>query len=138
MSANLDLVRLIFADWERGEFGSAGWAHPQIRLEVVGGTSEANFSGVTEMAAGFREFVTAWEGYRMEADEIRELDDARVLALTHDAGRGKASGLEISPIGKERACVFDVVDYKVTKLVVYWDRDRALADLGLTAEREEP
>jgi hypothetical protein len=131
MSANLDLVRLIFADWERGDFGSAGWAHPQIRLEVVGGTSAGTFSGVTEMAAGFREFVTAWEGYRVEADEIRELDDARVLALTHDAGRGKASGLEISPIGRERACVFDVVDDEVTRLVIYWDRERALADLGL-------
>jgi hypothetical protein len=131
MSANLDLVRSIFADWERGNFGSADWAHPEITQEVVGGPSAANVSGVTEMAASFREFVTAWEGYRVEADEIRELDDARVLALTHDAGRGKASGLEISPIGRERACVFDVVDNKVTKLVVYWDRERALAELGL-------
>jgi ketosteroid isomerase-like protein len=136
--ANLDLVRSIFADWERGDFGSADWAHPQIRLEVVGGTSEANFSGLTEMAAGFRGFVTAWEEYRVEADEIRALDDARVLALTHDAGRGKASGLEIAPIGSARAFVFDIVEYKVTKLVVYWDRDRALADLGLSPKLGPP
>ena len=37
MSANLDLVRSIYAAWERGDRSSVEWAHPEIEYELVGG-----------------------------------------------------------------------------------------------------
>jgi hypothetical protein len=37
MSENLDLVHSICADWARGDYSSAAWAHPEIDYELVGG-----------------------------------------------------------------------------------------------------
>jgi len=42
-----------------------------------------------------------------------------------------ASGVEAEQGGTKGANVFDVCDGKVNRLLLYWDRDRALADLGL-------
>jgi hypothetical protein len=56
--------------------------------------------------------------------------------LVHDSGRGRASGLDLESIKGERATLFCVHNGKVARLVVYWDRDRAFADLGLGREGE--
>ena len=134
MSSNLDLVRSIFADWERGEYRSIGWAHPEIENEIVGGPSSGSRRGLAGMAELWRDFLSAWEDVRFGADEYRELDGERVLALTHASGRGRTSGLELSQIRTQGAHRFHIRDGKVTRLVIYWDRDRALADLGLAPE----
>jgi hypothetical protein len=53
------------------------------------------------MAEGWRGFLGAWEGFRTEVEEYRELDGERVLVLVH-----------------------------------YFDRERALTDLGLATEAD--
>jgi ketosteroid isomerase-like protein len=75
--------------------------------------------------------LSPFENARIEADEYRELDACRILVFVHNSGRGRTSGLEIEQMHVKAANVFHVHDGKVTRLVAYWDRDRALADLGL-------
>ena len=72
----------------------------------------------------------------MEADEYRELDDERIVVMTHTGGgRGKTSGLELGQHGGTGgAMVFHVSAGKVTRLVGYFDSHRALADLGLASD----
>ena len=133
-SANVDLVRSIYAAWERGDFSSAEWASPEIEYVMVGGPSPGSWKGLAGMAEGYGDFLSAWEKYRAELEECRELDNERVLVLDHFSGRGKTSGLELGQMRSQGAALFHVHDGKVTRLVLYWDRERAFADLGLAPE----
>ena len=83
------------------------------------------------MAEGYRGVLGGWEEVRVKADEYRALDDERVLVLDRRTGRGRASGLELGKIGSTAATLFQARNGKIIKLALYWDRDRALADLGL-------
>jgi ketosteroid isomerase-like protein len=128
---NVDLVRSIYAAWERGDWSSADWAHTDIELVMADGPSPGSWRGLAGMAEGWRDFLSNFEGYRIEAEEYRELDDQRILVPSHRRGRGKASGLDLGEM-RSGAVLFHVRDGKITKLVGYFDRDRALADLGLS------
>jgi len=121
-SANVDLVRSIYAAWERGDYSSAEWAHPGIEFVIVEGPSPGSRTGLAGMAATWREFLSAWEDYRIFADEYRELDDERVLVLLHAGGRNKTSGLELGQTqARGGTCLFHIHNGRVTKLVVYYE-----------------
>ncbi len=49
-------------------------------------------------------------------------------------GRGKTSGIELGQMQMRPAALFHIRDNKVTRIVNYFDRERALADLGLAPE----
>jgi ketosteroid isomerase-like protein len=131
MSENLDLVRSIHAAWERGDFTSVEWAHSDIEFVLPDGPDPGAWRGIAEMTDGWRSRISAWAQFRFAAGEFRELDRERVLVLSHRSGRGKTSGMEIGQLHTEGATLFVLRDGKVTRLVAYWDRDRAFADLGL-------
>jgi ketosteroid isomerase-like protein len=132
MSENLELVRSIYAAWERGDFfSSPEWAHPEIEYVIPDGPDPGSWKGVAALVEGAREWLGAWEDFRIEVDEYRELDDERILVLIHSSGRGKTSGVDLGQVGTLAAELFTIRDRTVTSIVPYWDRDRALADLGL-------
>ena len=130
-TSNLDLVRSILADWERGDFRRADWAHPEIEYLIADGPSPGRWRGLAGMAEAMRDWLGNWEDFRIEADEFRELDDERVLVFAHYSGQGKTSGLEIGQVRMTATTLLNIRDGKVVRLVTYFDRDRALADLGL-------
>jgi ketosteroid isomerase-like protein len=133
-SANLDLVRSIYADWERGDYTATEWAHPDIEYVIADGPSPGRWKRLTGMAEAWRDWLSAWEGYHVEAEGYRELDGERVLVFTLYTGRGKTSGIQLAQMRSGGANLFHVRDGKVTRFVGYWDRERALADLGIAPE----
>jgi ketosteroid isomerase-like protein len=136
-SANVDLVRSIYGAWERGDFSSVEWADPEIEYVHADGPDAGSWKGLTAMAKSWRDTLRAWEGYRVAVDEYREIDGERVLVFVRVRARGKTSGLEVGQMRTDAANLFHISGGKVTRLVIYWDRARALADLGLAPEKRD-
>ena len=130
-SANLDLVRSLYEAWSRGDWSGAEWADPDIELTGADGPDPISVRGRENLGAAWAEFLDAWEGWTTTAEEFKELDDGRILVFTTWGGRGKGSGMEVDEMRTKGANLFHLKDGKVTKLVLYWNRDRALAAAGL-------
>jgi ketosteroid isomerase-like protein len=132
VSESLDLVRSIFADWERGDFSRADWADPGIEFTITDGPDPSVSRGLAGMAKALRPRLSAFTDFRVEADEYRVIDDESVLVLNQAVGgRGKASGHQLPGIAMPGADLFYIEDGKVTRLIMYFARDHVFADLGL-------
>jgi ketosteroid isomerase-like protein len=127
----MDFVRSLYEAWSRGDWSPVEWAHPEIEFVAADGPAPGSSRGLADMEAFWRDFLGAWEDYRVEPEDYRELDGDRVLVFIRIRGRGKASGLEVERMGAKGANLVHLRDGKVTRLVLYWDRERALADAGL-------
>ena len=131
MSENLELVRSMYAAWERGDFDATEWAQSEIEFVFADGPSPGSWRGLSGMAEAMRDWLQAWEEVRQVPDGYRQLDDGRVLALHVFTARGRKSGLELEHVRRAAAAVYTIHDGKVSRLVHYFDRNRALAELGL-------
>jgi hypothetical protein len=132
VSENLDLVRSIYADWERDDFTNVAWAHPDIEF-VYGDGLEApsSWRTVAGMAEGWVNFLRQWEDYRSKAVEYRECGDDCIVVFVLASGRGRSSGVALQGHAAEVATTFHLRDSKVVRIAIYTERANALADLGL-------
>jgi ketosteroid isomerase-like protein len=132
---NVEVVRSIYVPWGRGDFRSVEWAHPEIEFVIADfGPLIGSYKGLAAMAEVWRDFLGAWEEYRSEVDEYLDLDDERVLVLLHIIGRGKSSGVQLGEVRTKAANLFHVRSGRVTRLVIWADQDRGLAELGLAEQ----
>ena len=129
---NVELVRAVCTPWERGDFSSVAWAHHEIEFAFADGPTPGTWTGVAAMNDAWREALTAFEGLDVKVEQYVPLDGERVLVLMHNSGRGKASGFDLGQLENRGANLFHVRDGKVTRLVLYFERERALEAVGLS------
>jgi hypothetical protein len=130
-SENVRLARSVWEAWERGDFRSVDWADPEVEFVLADLPGAGAHVGVGAMNEAWREFLSSWDGFHVRADEYRELADRRVLVLATFGGRGKQSGVDVGRSEFKGVMAFDFQDRKVTRMVMYYNRDRGLAELGI-------
>jgi ketosteroid isomerase-like protein len=85
--------------------------------------------GRDSAAEMFRQFDEAWEEHRSVPEEIRGIDDQRVLMLSIEQFRGR-DGIEIDqPCGT----LFTFTDGKITRMQSFWERENAFEAAGLSS-----
>lgn len=82
--------------------------------------------GRNEVREVFNKFDQAWETHRSEIEELREVDDDRVLVLGVDHFRGR-DGIEID---QPSAAIFTFRDGKVIRMQAFWNRETAVKVAG--------
>jgi ketosteroid isomerase-like protein len=131
MSENVELVRSIYRDWERGDYSSAAWADPDIEYVSADGPDRGTRVGLAGMAESWRRLLSVWSEFHTKAEEYVELADGRVLVLATFGGTARISGLDVRDGRSKGANVFEIRDGKVKKLTLYWNQDHVYSDLGL-------
>jgi ketosteroid isomerase-like protein len=131
VSENLDLVRSIYVDWERGDYSSVEWADPEGEWVWADGPEPDRGKDFAEARGEMRDLLRTWEAFHIEVDECRELDDGRIFVLWRYGARGKTSGLDAGQMRERGAHLFELRDCRVRQLTFYIEAKHALADLGL-------
>jgi ketosteroid isomerase-like protein len=84
--------------------------------------------GREAVSRAFVKFDEAWKEHRSEPEEIRVIDDERVLLLGVDHFRGR-DDIEIA---QPSGTLFTLRDGKVIRMQAFWERTNALEAAGLS------
>ena len=131
-SGNVDIVRLVYAEWGRGNF--------KPRFDFYDDEMEWGWSSEFPGLAGvyrdpetrnkrLHEWLSPWEHWTCEATEYIENGD-QVVVLCRYRGRGKGSGAEVDVAG---AHVWKLRGGKVVRLEVFADAATALASVRVAS-----
>jgi uncharacterized protein len=110
-------------------------SHPGVELYTAKDQAGVPFGadlgdvyyGHDGVAAFFRNWLGAWEDYRIEPEEVIDCGDKLIVLLRH-RGRGKGSGLEIE---HRIAQVLHLRNGVALRIEIFWDRVHALEAVGL-------
>src|SRR5436190_16877449 len=135
-SANLDLVRSIFAAMERGDFvTSVEWADPEVEWVIADGPEPSSLKGVTAYLEWWRDFLIALGGVSHQGGRVpgaRRRPGSGAPALRRWARQDERPGTRGARRGRSRDLAHPGRQGDARGDLL--QRERAVADLGLAPE----
>jgi ketosteroid isomerase-like protein len=134
MSAeNVDVVRKVLSEWERGNFWTTDLFDPNIRVRWVNplvAPARGESHGLEELGRGMLDLLREWEKGSATATPERIIDAGDdVVSIETWRARGRSSGAETEML---QACIWTVSNGTVTQMVRFSDEDEALEAAGLS------
>lgn len=125
----METLRWLMREWSGGNWDALG---PLVAPDVVARWEEPPEEvvcyGRRDLAALSGRFMANWGAFRIETDEIVELDPDHFLVALQTYGRGARSGAETQ---SRTHLVFAFAGDRISEFNWYFGRDRALTAAGL-------
>jgi ketosteroid isomerase-like protein len=124
---NVELVRAMLDAWNDGGpedlVGFMADEHEWVEVEGRPEAADPARRGRDAMQSSLNALFDAWETYRLEPEEVREVAGGRVLAVVREVARGRSSGVEVA---SRWGYLITVRDGEIVRVEAYRDADKAL------------
>ena len=124
---DVQLICDAYSQWARGEFNETGMFDPDVEF-VMDKPEQRTYRGRERMADGWSDFMAAWQGFKVAAEEVRPLGDGRYLVFVHLHARGQSSAVETESRG---ANIVTLRGGKISRFELFFDVEEALERAGV-------
>jgi ketosteroid isomerase-like protein len=125
---SVETLRRAYVEWAQGDFSRREIFDPNIEGVWAAELPDAHVDhGVEALFASSREWLSTWEGFRLEAEAFLTAED-KIVVLVVLHGKGKGSGAEVAT---SAAHVWTMRRDKAIRVEAYMDRAKALEAAGL-------
>ncbi len=125
---SVETLRRAYDEWARGDFSGRELFDPNIEGVWAAELPDPHVDhGVEAFFASSRDWLSAWEGFRLEAEAFLPAED-KVVVLVVLRGTGRGSGVEVAT---PAAHVWTMSRGKAIRVEAYMDRAKALRAAGL-------
>jgi ketosteroid isomerase-like protein len=130
---NVELVRAVWEAWERRDTDAVlSFIDLDVEWLTAIDRGLGRAGSVYHGHEGMRELWNLWrvefDDFSIQADEIRDLGDERILSLAHWQFRGRASGILVE---SQLALLMTIREGKIVHSEDYLSHEEALKAVGL-------
>jgi ketosteroid isomerase-like protein len=120
---NVGLIQRMYEAFYRGDTeGALAYFDPDVEVDASIRVDEGIGHGRDAVYAMVARWVGAWDEWREEIEEIRDLG-GKVLVVSTQRGRAKGSGIEVET---RYAVLYELHGATITRMALYSEPEKAL------------